>query len=158
MAKPPASASQQAPKSSKQPESGSAIEQEIVKRVSAVVGRDKAGIVSAQIISVISEHFRGPIAHPRHMREYEEICPGSADRIITMAEDQLKHDQAMDNKVIKAEVDDLKQGRLYGFLALMALIVAAVSTGLAGHTILAGSFLGAGVLGVVGAFINGRRR
>lgn len=33
-----------------------------------------------------NEQFSGPIAHPKHLREYEDIVPGSAERIISMAE------------------------------------------------------------------------
>lgn len=56
---------------------------EVIKRVSSVVGRERAAQVATQIIALYQEErFSGPIAHPKHLREYEEIVPGSADRII----------------------------------------------------------------------------
>ncbi|MDR0808864.1 MAG: hypothetical protein LBE86_07035 [Gemmobacter sp.] len=39
----------------------------------------RAAIVARVTTLMVSEQFSGPIAHPRHLREYEEICPGSAD-------------------------------------------------------------------------------
>lgn len=34
------------------------------------------------------EYFEGPLPHPKMFKQYESILPGSADRIITMAEKQ----------------------------------------------------------------------
>jgi uncharacterized membrane protein len=105
---------------------------------------------------VQEERFSGPIAHPRHLREYDEIVPGSANRIIEMAEGALNHAQELQSFAVRADVDDQKEGRRLGFIALMVLIGAALICGLNGHEVLAGGFIGAGALGVVGAFIRGR--
>ena len=86
--------------------------EEVVKRVRAVVGREQAAKVAAQIVSLYSEErFSGPIAHPRHLREYDEIVPGSADRIIQMAERSLSHSQDMQHKALQADIQDQKDGR-----------------------------------------------
>jgi uncharacterized membrane protein len=129
---------------------------EIAKRVSAVVGRDKASQVTAQVVSLFSERFSGPIAHPRHLREYDEIVPGAADRIISMAEDALIHQKKMEEIALQATINDVKDGRRFGFAALVLLIVSALVCGIYGYQILAGAFLGAGALGTIGAFINGK--
>lgn len=47
---------------------------------------------------LVSEYFSDPIPHPKHIAGYEEILPGSADRIISMAEDSQKHRMEMDKK------------------------------------------------------------
>jgi uncharacterized membrane protein len=133
--------------------------QEIAKRVGALVGRDKAAAVTAQIVSIVqSERFSGPIAHPKHLREYEEICPGSADRIISMAERNLSHTHKLQETALDGEIKDHRDGRLYGFLALALLIIGAIVAGLMGNTTLAVAFLSAGALGTVGAIIKGARQ
>lgn len=130
---------------------------ELAKRIKSVVGREHAAQVVAQVISLTQEErFQGPIAHPKHLREYEDILPGSADRIIAMAENQLRHSQAMQQMAIQADIQDAQDGRKYGFWALVSLVACALISGLFGHTVLAGLFLGAGALGTVGAFIKGR--
>lgn len=48
----------------------------------------------------MEERFSGPIPHPRILKGYEEILPGSADRILTMAENQSKHRQAIEAEVV----------------------------------------------------------
>jgi uncharacterized membrane protein len=110
------------------------------------------------VVSIVqSERFSGPIAHPSHLREYEEICPGSADRIIAMAESNLAQMHKMQEKALDGEIRDHRDGRLYGFLALALLIIGAIGAGYMGNTTLAVTFLGAGALGTVGAIIKGAK-
>ena len=44
-------------------------------------------------LNVRGSSFSGPIPPPNIIKGYEEILPGSADRIIAMAENQSKHRQ-----------------------------------------------------------------
>lgn len=132
--------------------------QEVSKRISNLVPTGQRAQVVAQVVSLVSEErFSGPIAHPRHLREYEDICPGAADRIISMAERGLEHAQTMQTTAISGDIADGKAGRLYGFLALLALIAAASFSTYFGHEAIAAAFLGAGALGVIGQLIQGSR-
>jgi uncharacterized membrane protein len=131
--------------------------QELAKRLDSIIPQAQRGQVIAQVVSLmVSERFSGPIAHPKHLREYEEICPGSADRIIKMAEGQIEHGKAMQDKALSGDIEDMRDGRKYGFLALAGLIIGAVICAYLDKQILAGAFLGTGALGTVGAFIQGR--
>jgi uncharacterized membrane protein len=131
---------------------------EVSKRVAAVVGKQQASQVVAQITALyMEESFSGPIAHPNHLRQYENILPGAADRIIKMAESSMEHSRAIQTTAIAAEIKDTKDGRSYGFWALIALIVAATICGMSGHEIIAGAFLGTGVLGTIGLFVKSWR-
>lgn len=139
-----------------QPEDDSEFAEELAKRVSAIVPKGQQAAVVAQVMTLVQEErFSGPIAHPRHLREYEQILPGSADRIIRMAEGNLRHAQEMQCKALQADIDDAKAGRLYGFIALISLIVAAAVTGWAGQKELSLSLVGVGALGTITAFIKG---
>jgi uncharacterized membrane protein len=106
-----------------------------------------------QIMS--SEQFSGPIAHPRHLREYETILPGSAERIVTMAEKAQNHNQAMDNKIVDGSMLQSKQAMYLGFAALIVLIGLAMYAGMHGNNVLAGLLLGTGVLGGAATLIRG---
>jgi uncharacterized membrane protein len=141
------------PKQPEQAELRERIEREIGPLVS---GSQREIIVERMQQIVVSEYFSGPIAHPRHLREYEEIEPGSADRIIRMAERQQDHAIEMGRQAMKAGVDDRKLGMWLGFASLVLLLVLATVFGAYGNTAMAGLFLGAAALGVVGAFIKGR--
>lgn len=104
-----------------------------------------------------SEQFSGPIAHPKHLREYEDILPGSAHRIIGMAETQQHHQIAMDNKVVDKEYGDRRWGMVIGALMFSGLIICALVMAVAGNNIAAGLFLGTAAIGGVGLFVNGRK-
>ena len=48
------------------------------------------GAVPRQLVASMSVLFQGPLPPPGVVRDYEEIVPGAADRIITMAEKEQK--------------------------------------------------------------------
>ena len=106
----------------------------------------------------ISEHFSGPIPHPKHLEHYEEICPGSADRIISMAENQLAHNQRMDTSMLKSDSDYRKLGLLAGWAIFAMLIICALIIALnTDNSVIVGIFLSAATLSGVAAFINGKK-
>lgn len=132
--------------------------EEITKRIGNLVSGGSKVQVVAQMVSLVEERFAGPIAHPRHLREYEDICPGAADRIIRMAESNLSHAQNIQTVAIKGDIADVSAGRIYGFSALLALILAALGATYLDHDVIAAAFLGAGAIGVIGQLIQGRQR
>lgn len=114
-------------------------------------------IVSRMTTLVLSETFSGPIAHPRHLREYEAICPGAADRIISMAEKRNEHHISMQHNVLDAETRDRARGMYFGAALFAALVLSALWVALVkGDPILTGIFLGAAALGAIPLFIKGR--
>lgn len=73
-------------------------------------------IYEAIVAQVKSEMFMGPIPHPEILSGYEKVSPGSADRIIRMAEEQAHHRQELEKIKYKAESRDGLLGILAGFL------------------------------------------
>ena len=78
------------------------------------------------IAEVIQGEFSGPIPPPSIIEGYERVLPGSADRIITMAEKQSEHRQKMEEKMISAESRDSLLGIIFAFLLGVGCIIAAV--------------------------------
>lgn len=71
------------------------------------------------------ESFSGPIPPPSVLKQYEEMQPGSADRILKMAEMQAEHRMELEKKAIGGQVDQSKRGQVFGFiLALVCIAVA----------------------------------
>ena len=99
----------------------------------------------------------GPIPDASQLERYDMVCPGAADRIITMAEKQSKHRQDIEKKVVTASSRD----SLLGLLA--AFIIGIVTTVFGGVLILkshdaAGTiFGGVGLSSLVGTFVYGTR-
>lgn len=134
------------------------LEKEIERQIGDLIPVGSRAEVVARVTNVVTnEYFSGPIAHPRHLREYEDICPGSAERIIAMAEQRNQHNMAMENRVIEAEIGDQRLGMWLGASLFAALILAAFVCALMQlPTALVASFLGAAVIGGVGLFVKGR--
>lgn len=133
-------------------------EEEIDRQIGDLVPQaSRAQVVSRITTVMMSEQFAGPIAHPRHLREYELILPGSADRIIRMAEDRNAHIIKTERTIVEAEVADQRRGMLIGAGLFGLIIVAAFAAAYLhlGATIV-GMFLGAAVIGGIGLFIKGR--
>ena len=118
--------------------------------------REVAEIVAHYVITRF-EGFSGPLPHPKHLRQYEDISPGITERLLTMTEDTMKHNRSIGQQMFDADKDDRRLGHFFGFASLMCLIIAAVYTGVNGHDWLAAGFLSTGALGVVAIFIRGRR-
>lgn len=102
--------------------------------------------------------YQGPLPLPHMLAQYDEVVPGAADRIITMAESQSKHRQKMESSVIAAGIRDSLLGLISAFLIGITTVVGGticvlkgVSTG---GTILSGS----GLAALIGVFIYGSRQ
>lgn len=133
-------------------------EKEIDRQIGDLIPQKSRDEAVRRITAVlVSEHFSGPIAHPRHLREYESIQQGAADRIIAMAEKRNEHHIDMDQRVVGAEVADRKLGMILGASLFGILIICALVSALSlKSATITGLFLGATVIGGVGLFIKGR--
>lgn len=157
MGKPPSKKTQNPPDTEKA-EGDYDLEIEIDRQVGDLVPQKSRGEVVKRLTSImVAEMFSGPIAHPRHLRQYDEILPGSADRIVKMAEDRNQHHIAMDQKLSDAEIADRKLGMIIGGSIFATLIIAAFIIALITQSpALSGIFMGAAVIGGVGLFVKGR--
>ena len=114
------------------------------------------------IAEVIQGEFSGPIPPPSIIEGYERVLPGSADRIITMAEKQSEHRQKMEEKMISAESRDSLLGVIFAFLLgvgciIVAVIMVCVVPQNSGA--IAGAFLGVtGIGSITSSFIVNTRR
>lgn len=107
-------------------------------------------IVHAQAVS-----YSGPIPLPTMLEEYNRIVPGSADRILRMAEEQTTHRHSLEKKVIGTDSRNSLLGIISAFiisLAALALAAYAIHLGQVG----AGTFIGTtSFAALVAAFIYG---
>lgn len=134
------------------------IERQIERVLEGKVQRRDISAVTARITElVVSEQFYGPMPHPRHFRQYEEVLPGSAERLMSMAENAMDHNTSMSKRMAEAEIDDAKRGMRYGaFLFALLIVSAFASLFVTDSELVPGLFLGAAAIGAVGAFIKGR--
>jgi uncharacterized membrane protein len=67
--------------------------------------------------------YSGPLPPPEALDRYNQILPGAAERIITMAESQHSHRQGLEKHVIMSNVAAQKLGTILGFIVAMTVVL-----------------------------------
>jgi uncharacterized membrane protein len=111
------------------------------------------------------EQFEGPIPPPQLLFHYESICPGSADRMLKMAEQEAEYRRKTETTIVDAQIEhnnkqfaEARCGQICALAITLAAIAGGVYTAMNGHET-AGSLIGVGGIGgVVTTFILGSTR
>ena len=127
-------------------------------------GRQSLLKLVTQVVSV-SERHSGPLPPPHQLQEYENILPGSAERIFRIAEREQAHRHEMQHTEmgLRSEaVDHVKSREKHGqFIgAILSLGVLALSTYLASEKQywLSVALTTANLVAIAGVFALGRRK
>jgi uncharacterized membrane protein len=112
-----------------------------------------AAVVQAQISQFIS-----PLPDPNVLARYNEIVPGSAERIIKMTEEQSAHRQRLENKTVTGQTVESNRGQWIAAVISVLFLVGSVWVTREGHDWV-GAVLGGGtVVGLVTAFVGSKRQ
>lgn len=131
------------------------VEPAIEKILEAAPSEKRKEIMEA-ITVIQQESFSGPIPHPSLMAGYEQVLPGSADRILKMAELQQAHRFDLEKTSIESQLRSNRQGQIFGFILSFVVILAGVILLLLGMPVL-GVCLMAGMIFILAAlFIGGK--
>ncbi len=100
----------------------------------------------------------GPLPQPDTLSGYEAVVPGAADRIITMAENQLAHRHDHESARLQADIKMEGRGQWMAFaVALVALLggmgLLAFDKSVAGLATMIGA-----VAGIIGVLVSSRWR
>jgi uncharacterized membrane protein len=99
----------------------------------------------------------GPLPEPSQLAQYENISPGAADRIISMAEKQSSHRQFIEKTLILSNSRNSTLGVISAFVLGMVTIVGGIVLAFHGRE-LSGAIIGsAGLIGLASVFIYGTR-
>lgn len=126
--------------------------QEIIKMVPE---RDRERAMSALTI-IRQESFAGPIPPPQVLKGYEDILPGSADRILKMAENQQQHRIEIEKKAISSQSENSKRGQIFAFIVFILCSFIGLAFAYFDMKTFAGIFLTGTMLALVALFIGGR--
>ena len=103
------------------------------------------------------EAFVGPIPPPKVMADYESLLPGSADRILSMAEQQQAHRMELEKKAISSQLEQNKRGQVFGFIVFLIGLAAGVAFALKGMVTFATTFLTVTMVSIITVFVMGKR-
>ena len=104
------------------------------------------------------ESFEGPLPPPAVLEGYERVLPGSAERILRMAEQQAEHRRVVLTTLVEADTSRARWGLWLGAAVAVAFILATTAMVLAGQTVAGTIVATADLLGIVGVFVYGARR
>lgn len=114
---------------------------------------------------IFQQYYSGPLPHPSFLKQFEEVIPGSADRIFKLLEKQSKHRQFLekerqlvDKKSLEYSNIQTSRGQYLDFFISLAALVFGTVCSFFG-AIIPGSLFGtAGVAGPAAVFVYGSRK
>lgn len=106
--------------------------------------------------SEFSEFYAGPLPHPGFLGAYEDILPGSADRILAMVEKQADHRMAVEKQWIESEDQIRKQGSKFGLVVALTGMLGSICLGVVGNTGASVVMSGGTLVGLVTVFVTGK--
>lgn len=109
------------------------------------------------VATLTSQAMSGPLPPPALLNQYDQIVPGSAERILQMAEREQAHRIAVESSVLGEEAAQIKYGRRYAFAVVVLVLGVVVFAILKGAFVVAGVLGGTTIVGLVAAFIAGRK-
>lgn len=84
--------------------------------------KEKTSVIATRQ-EVLMSAYSGPIPPPEILEKYENLAPGTAEKLINQTLRQSEHRMNIENKVIDSKISDSKLGIILGFiLGLVALI------------------------------------
>ncbi len=112
-----------------QPKETNQIYKELIERLSQLQGEDPEKLEKIFLkkeLRQVSSKFSGPIPPPELLEGYENIVPGSADRIIRMTERQIDHRTNIESLIVKGDNRRADKGLTFAFmLGILCIVVAA---------------------------------
>ncbi len=127
---------------------------ELVEKLKPVLRPERKQEAERVIGMMMQKFHQGPLPAPEDLAHYEQICPGSAERIIAMAERNQIHRHELEAESLKCEYRLQSRGQWLAISALAAMLLLIGFTFWLGQPI-AGSILGGGVLvAIVGMFLT----
>jgi uncharacterized membrane protein len=98
----------------------------------------------------------GPLPPAQEFERYEKTLPGSADRILKMAESENAHGQAMDRTALASDREIAKRGQDYALVVTLFLGVMGALVTLQGYQAAGSAFVVGACVPIVAHFL-GRR-
>jgi uncharacterized membrane protein len=102
--------------------------------------------------------WAGPYPPPDLLRGYEDVVPGSGDRIISMAERQQAHRHDLEKIAVEGASRRAWWGLWLGFAISLVVMVLGTITILLGQPVPGGTVMGVDVVALAGVFVYGQRQ
>ncbi len=110
-----------------------------------------------QVMAMVSRSaFRGPLPPPAMLREYNDIVPGAAERILERSEKEQAHRHRVTEKSVDGAIGKDRRGQWMAFAITILILVIAVVFALRGEMWFAGTLITVDLIGLASVFAIGR--
>lgn len=113
--------------------------------------------VLSMTLAAFSASYSGPLPPAEQMRQYEDILPGSANRILSMAERQEAHRHELEKLTVQEATNRSWWGLRLGFVLAVMIIAIGAAAIFTGHTPEGLTAILAPTAILAGVFVYGRR-
>jgi uncharacterized membrane protein len=113
--------------------------------------------VVSMTLAAFSASWSGPLPPAEQIRAYEEVLPGSANRILSMAEGQQAHRHELEKLTIKEATNRSWWGLRLGFVLAVMIIAVGAAAIFTGHTPEGLTAILTPTAILAGVFVYGRR-
>lgn len=115
-----------------------------------IIPQKNGGVLAHQTTQV---SYSGPLPQASEFEYYNRVLPGAADRILKMAEEQAKHRQLMEKKVISTGQIKSIIGLVFAFIIATVVLIGSVFLIYTGKSWQGLSGVLIGLAAIVGPFI-----
>jgi len=132
------------------------IPQEVEEMIEALPEDKKKEVKGMIVRMLIQESFKGPLPPPSILKGYEDVLPGSAERIMARMEKQSDHRMRLEEKVTAEDQRQSGKGQNYGFIIAITVILISAGLIFTGHGV-EGTILGTlDLVALVSIFVIGK--
>lgn len=107
--------------------------------------------------AIVKAEYQGPLPLPEQLMGYEQVCPGAADRIIKMAEEQAAHRRYLEKITVETQAKNARAGIYCGTFVTFATIVAGAVECVLGNPVQGTAAVVLGTLVPAAVFYYGKR-
>ena len=116
----------------------------------------EGGTNRSATMSVRAEMWEGPLPSPEALGRYNQVAPGLAEKIVTMAQDQQRHRFGLENRTVNGQLSQSARGQYFALFLGLVAIGASTYLGLTDHPVVASVIAGPTILGFAATFIAGK--
>ncbi|MBM4031486.1 MAG: DUF2335 domain-containing protein [Planctomycetes bacterium] len=118
----------------------------------------------SELLARVTQFFSGPLPPPMILQAYDRLVPGAAKEMHEPALARARHHMDMDRKALDAQAQDqqaartqFRRGQNYAFVLSLFLIACGTAIIVLGHDEAGAGIIVANLVGLVLAFIWGRK-
>ena len=126
---------------------------EDVNKILDQLTEEQRRVLMGTMVAMEQKMYSGPLPPAEEIEAYEHVCPGSADRIITMTEKSLEHRISNEKLIVSEETKQSSRGQIFGFILALFFGLIALVLGLYGHEILAGIIASGDIVSLAVIFV-----